>query len=105
MTQLAHEVVLFPLQVAFAILFLYSILGWSALVGLGVMVMLFPLPGLVAKKMQHVQVERMKIVSINVANEKITLTSTEILYPRPTQGYSLLQKVRFKYLYEHPHSK
>ncbi|KAH7883936.1 hypothetical protein F5I97DRAFT_2075294 [Phlebopus sp. FC_14] len=49
-----------PLQVGLCVWFLYSILGWSAFVGLAVMIVLFPLPGLVAKKIQTVQMEKMR---------------------------------------------
>ncbi|EJD04272.1 uncharacterized protein FOMMEDRAFT_106872 [Fomitiporia mediterranea MF3/22] len=49
-----------PLLVAIGIVFLYIILGWSAFVGLVVMVLLFPIPGYVAKLTQTVQIERMK---------------------------------------------
>ncbi|KAJ8594874.1 hypothetical protein M405DRAFT_929881 [Rhizopogon salebrosus TDB-379] len=48
-----------PLQVILCIWFLHGILGWSAFVGLAVMVILFPLPGYVAKKIQSVQKEKM----------------------------------------------
>ncbi|KAJ8594877.1 hypothetical protein M405DRAFT_759938 [Rhizopogon salebrosus TDB-379] len=48
-----------PLQVIVSIVFLYNILGWSAFVGLAVMVILFPLPGYVAKMIQTVQKEKM----------------------------------------------
>ena len=44
--------------------FLYNILGWSAFVGMIVMVALFPIPGTVAGKIQKVQRESMKRVSI-----------------------------------------
>ncbi|KAH7913221.1 hypothetical protein BJ138DRAFT_1059515 [Hygrophoropsis aurantiaca] len=49
-----------PLQVGLSIWFLYGILGWSALVGLAVMTLLFPIPGYVARMFQTVQVEKMK---------------------------------------------
>lgn len=52
-----------PLQIALCVWLLYEILGWSAFVGMGVIVLLFPLPGFVAKLIQGVQVERMKTVS------------------------------------------
>jgi hypothetical protein len=57
-------VLYFPLQVVMCIWFLYNILGWSAFVGLGVMIALFPIPGTVAGKIQKVQKESMKRVSI-----------------------------------------
>jgi hypothetical protein len=55
-------VVFVPLQVGLSVWFLYSILGWSAFVGLAVMILLFPIPGYVAKMIQGVQVTRMKQV-------------------------------------------
>ncbi|KAI0052966.1 hypothetical protein FA95DRAFT_1579668 [Auriscalpium vulgare] len=48
-----------PFQLALSIWFLYAMLGWSAFVGMAVMVMLFPVPGYVAKMMQTVQQETM----------------------------------------------
>ncbi|TDL28857.1 P-loop containing nucleoside triphosphate hydrolase protein [Rickenella mellea] len=49
-----------PFMICLAVWFLYSILGWSALVGMVVMFLGFPLPGYIAKVIQTVQVERMK---------------------------------------------
>ena len=66
-----------PLQITLCIVFLYAVLGWrsvvityqcwlivltpfSAFVGLGVIVLLFPLPGYVTKLIQDVQVIRLK---------------------------------------------
>ena len=51
-----------PLQIVMCIVFLYKVLGWSALVGIGVMLVLYPLPGWVASKMQGVQREKMRKV-------------------------------------------
>lgn len=56
----------FPLQLALSVWLLYSILEWSALVGLLVMLVLFPIPGGVAKMMQGVQVNAMKTVSPSI---------------------------------------
>ncbi|KAI9449922.1 hypothetical protein BJY52DRAFT_1215702 [Lactarius psammicola] len=53
-------VLYFPLQVVICVWFLYSILGWSAFVGMAVMVALFPIPGTVAGKIQKVQREAVK---------------------------------------------
>ncbi|TFK52961.1 P-loop containing nucleoside triphosphate hydrolase protein [Heliocybe sulcata] len=49
-----------PLQVVLSIWFLYNILEWSAFVGMAIMIILFPLPGYIAKKLHAVQVEAMK---------------------------------------------
>ncbi|KAG1747913.1 uncharacterized protein EDB91DRAFT_1245381 [Suillus paluster] len=62
MCSLTHvfTVLYMPLQVGMCIWLLYEILGWSAFVGLGVMLILFPLPGYVSRKIQNVQTEKMK---------------------------------------------
>ncbi len=68
-----------PLQIILCTVFLYLILGWryvvvslepdteliahvfsSAFVGLAVMILLFPIPGLVARKIEKVQNQRLK---------------------------------------------
>lgn len=49
-----------PLQIVLCILFLYVVLGWAAFVGLGMLLLLFPIPGYVANRIQGVQMERMK---------------------------------------------
>ncbi|KAF8213507.1 P-loop containing nucleoside triphosphate hydrolase protein [Mycena galopus ATCC 62051] len=49
-----------PLQIALCAVFLYKVLGWSSFVGMGVMVLMFPLPGYVAKMVQTVQQQRLK---------------------------------------------
>lgn len=52
-------VVKVPLQIASSIWFLNSILGWSAFVGLLVMVLLFPVPIWLGSVIQRVQIGRM----------------------------------------------
>ena len=52
-----------PLQIILCIVFLYQVLGWSAIVGTVVMLVLYPLPGWIASKMQDVQKEKMNIVN------------------------------------------
>jgi hypothetical protein len=61
----SHPVLYFPLQVVLCVWFLYKILGWSAFVGMLAMIVLFPVPGLIATKIQKVQKETMKRVSIH----------------------------------------
>lgn len=51
-----------PVQIALCIWFLYGILGWSAFLGMAVIVVMFPLPGYVAKLIQGVQSTKMKKV-------------------------------------------
>ncbi|EKM83611.1 hypothetical protein AGABI1DRAFT_66408 [Agaricus bisporus var. burnettii JB137-S8] len=57
---LMFVLVFVPLQIVACIAFLYWILGWSAFVGLAVMILLFPFPGYVAKRIQVVQEGRLK---------------------------------------------
>ncbi|KAG8879706.1 hypothetical protein FRB97_001503 [Tulasnella sp. 331] len=52
--------VLAPSQLVLCIWFLYKILGWAAFVGLGVVILTFPIPGKIASLVNSVQVERMK---------------------------------------------
>ncbi|KAF4608742.1 hypothetical protein EYR40_001089 [Pleurotus pulmonarius] len=61
-------VVYIPLQMAFGIVFLYFVLGWSAFVGLASMVLLFPLPGYVASRLQGVQQQQMKASDARIQN-------------------------------------
>jgi hypothetical protein len=75
-TNFSLSVLYFPLQVAVCIWFLYNILGWSAFVGMVVMIALFPIPGVLAGKIQKVQRESTKRVStclINVLMSGLTL--------------------------------
>ncbi|EMD41558.1 hypothetical protein CERSUDRAFT_128415 [Gelatoporia subvermispora B] len=48
-----------PVQSGLCIWFLYTVLGWSAFVGMAVMISLFPVPGLFARFIQTVQSEKM----------------------------------------------
>ncbi|KAF5317788.1 hypothetical protein D9619_012656 [Psilocybe cf. subviscida] len=49
-----------PLQVTLCILFLYRILGWSAIAGFLATLLALPIPGWLAKKLQDTQVGKMK---------------------------------------------
>ncbi|CAL1696193.1 unnamed protein product [Somion occarium] len=49
-----------PFQMCLCAWFLYVILGWSAWVGMGATLLLFPFPGFIASRIQKVQVEKMK---------------------------------------------
>ena len=73
-----------PLHVIFCVVFLYRILGWSAIAGTVTMVALYPIPGWIASKMQTVQKERMKFVS-----HSSPMISREFLlfYCRPMRAF------------------
>ncbi|KAH9041242.1 hypothetical protein EDB85DRAFT_1921690 [Lactarius pseudohatsudake] len=58
-----HLILHFPLQMGICVCFLHGILGWSAFAGMAVMVALFPIPGIVAGKIQKIQRETAKRVT------------------------------------------
>ncbi|KAH9939278.1 uncharacterized protein BXZ73DRAFT_99482 [Epithele typhae] len=62
-----------PVQIISCITFLYILLGWSALVGLGSIIILFPLPGYLASKLQKVSQEKMKRTDARVQNVTETM--------------------------------
>lgn len=49
-----------PVQIVLCMIFLYILLGWSSFVGLAVMIVSFPLPGYIARKVQIFQEKRLK---------------------------------------------
>ncbi|KAF8904953.1 P-loop containing nucleoside triphosphate hydrolase protein [Mucidula mucida] len=49
-----------PVQIALCIVFLHTILGWSAFVGLAILIAMLPIPGLIAKLTHTVQENRLK---------------------------------------------
>lgn len=56
--------------------FLYNTLGWSTFVGMAAMLALFPIPGTVAGRIQKVQKDVMKRVSIRlISNLALVFTS------------------------------
>ncbi|KAJ7071475.1 hypothetical protein C8F01DRAFT_1317450 [Mycena amicta] len=57
---------LIPLELTLCVVFLYNVLGWSAFVGMAVMILLFPIPGYVAKLIQTVQQRRLKTTDARV---------------------------------------
>ena len=71
-----------PLQIVFCIVFLYKILGWSAIVGMATMISLYPLPGWIASKMQDIQKEKMKIVSHTSASVLSDFNPCDFFYRR-----------------------
>ncbi|KDR83064.1 hypothetical protein GALMADRAFT_238869 [Galerina marginata CBS 339.88] len=49
-----------PLQVTLSMIFLYQVLGWSAVVGLATILIFIPVPGILARKLQAAQKVKMK---------------------------------------------
>lgn len=68
-----------PLQLVLCTWFLYHILDWSAFVGLAVMVLLFPLPGMVAKKIQSVQRTKMEKTDARVQTVTETMNALRMI--------------------------
>ncbi|KAH6912895.1 ATP-binding cassette transporter [Coprinopsis sp. MPI-PUGE-AT-0042] len=66
-------VVYIPLEATLCMIFLYSILGWSALAGLAVMLVCIPLPTYVASLWQAVQVVHMKKTDARVQSVSETM--------------------------------
>ena len=64
-----------PLQIALAMYLLWQVLGVSSLAGLGVMVLMIPLNGWIARKTRKLQVKQMaqKDSRIKEVNEVCTL--------------------------------
>lgn len=55
-----------PLQIAFSIVFLYGVLGWSAFVGLGAIVLMLPVPTVLGKVSRNVQKMRSEKMDVRV---------------------------------------
>ncbi|KDR82378.1 hypothetical protein GALMADRAFT_56800 [Galerina marginata CBS 339.88] len=55
-----------PLQIVMCMVFLYQVLGWSAFVGVGIIVVLLPAPGYIGKRIQYVQIKKMKLTDARV---------------------------------------
>ncbi|KAJ7240472.1 P-loop containing nucleoside triphosphate hydrolase protein [Mycena rebaudengoi] len=55
-----------PTTIVFCVIFLYAILGWSAFVGMGVMVALFPMAGITSNILQNVQKNRIKAADARI---------------------------------------
>ncbi|KAK0201656.1 P-loop containing nucleoside triphosphate hydrolase protein [Desarmillaria ectypa] len=65
-----YEVLWAPFNLLLTIGFLYSILDWSALVGLAIMLICIPIPGYLSRMMRGVQKKRMKKMDARI--QKVT---------------------------------
>ncbi|KAE9405089.1 P-loop containing nucleoside triphosphate hydrolase protein [Gymnopus androsaceus JB14] len=70
-----------PLQVVLCVLFLYNVLGWSSFVGLAVIVILFPVPGVITKLIQN--------------SQKIKMKKTDARIQMVTETMNVLRMVKF----------
>ncbi|KAF8803435.1 multidrug resistance-associated ABC transporter [Phlegmacium glaucopus] len=55
-----------PLELCLAVVFLYVVLGWSAFVGFASIILLLPVPGYFAARMQAVQNKKMTMATLGV---------------------------------------
>ncbi|KAK7058408.1 hypothetical protein VNI00_002042 [Paramarasmius palmivorus] len=62
-----------PAQITLCMVFLYIVLGWSALVGLATILVTLPIPGFIAKFVQTVQNKRMKRTDARVQSVTETM--------------------------------
>ncbi|KAF8953101.1 multidrug resistance-associated ABC transporter [Flammula alnicola] len=53
-------VIQIPLQITLSMIFLYQVLGWSAIVGLVTTIIFIPVPGYIGKKVKDIQAIKMK---------------------------------------------
>ncbi|KZV76920.1 multidrug resistance-associated ABC transporter [Peniophora sp. CONT] len=85
-----------PLQCAICVYFLYLLLGWSSFVGMGIMVVCFPLPGWIASKMQAIQKTAMKKTDARVQNvtEMMSVLRMVKLFGWETKMADMLAKKR-----------
>ncbi|PPQ73485.1 hypothetical protein CVT26_010187 [Gymnopilus dilepis] len=61
-----------PLELALATIFLYQVLGWSAIIGFATIVILLPAPGFLAKRIQGIQGKKLERTDARV--EAVTET-------------------------------
>ncbi|KAJ7675294.1 hypothetical protein B0H17DRAFT_1207802 [Mycena rosella] len=62
-----------PVSIVFCVVFLYVVLGWSAFVGMGTMLVLFPISGLTAQLLQVIQKGRIKAADARIGTISETM--------------------------------
>ncbi|EMR62218.1 putative metal resistance protein ycf1 protein [Eutypa lata UCREL1] len=60
LTQFAQQVWSAPFQIIICMVSLYQLVGWSMLAGIGVMIVMIPINGVIAKLMKRLQKQQMK---------------------------------------------
>ncbi|KAI0711040.1 P-loop containing nucleoside triphosphate hydrolase protein [Cerioporus squamosus] len=68
------QILFAPIWIGACIVFLYALLGWSAFVGLAVMIALWPVPGYCIAWMQKIQRRKMKMTDARVQEISETVT-------------------------------
>ncbi|KAH9907116.1 ABC transporter type 1, transmembrane domain-containing protein [Fomitopsis serialis] len=62
-----------PVEILCCVWFLYAVLGWSAFVGLASIILLFPVPGMIATRIRKVQIVKMKKTDARVQSATETM--------------------------------
>ncbi|KAJ7093000.1 hypothetical protein B0H15DRAFT_972793 [Mycena belliarum] len=78
-----------PVSIVFCIVFLYVVLGWSAFVGMGTMVLLFPISAVAARMLQDIQKGRIK-----AADARIGTISESGSFLNPCFAMNVLRMVK-----------
>ncbi|KAH8104855.1 hypothetical protein BXZ70DRAFT_1049038 [Cristinia sonorae] len=76
---LALVVLYVPVQLSLCVVFLYSILGWSSLVGIGATVLFFPVPGYFSKMMSGTQKTKMQKTDARVQTVTETMNTIRMI--------------------------
>ncbi|KAJ6460983.1 P-loop containing nucleoside triphosphate hydrolase protein [Mycena sanguinolenta] len=89
-------IVLVPIQVIGSIVFLYQVLGWSAFVGMGAMVALFPLPSYVTKMQSSLQREAVEKTDSRIQRVSETMTVLRMIkmFGWETQIHKIIREKR-----------
>ncbi|TFK34800.1 multidrug resistance-associated ABC transporter [Crucibulum laeve] len=90
-----------PLQMILCIVFLYKVLGWSAFVGFSTTLILFPIPGWIAKKLQTVQQNKMKKTDarVQIVSEAVNVLRMVKLFGWEQQMFERIEEKRKEELY------
>ncbi|KAJ7078086.1 hypothetical protein C8R44DRAFT_992812 [Mycena epipterygia] len=62
-----------PVSIVFCVIFLYVVLGWSAFVGMGTMIILFPISGYASQLLQVIQKGRIKAADSRIGTISETM--------------------------------
>ncbi|KAJ7455115.1 hypothetical protein FB451DRAFT_1516746 [Mycena latifolia] len=62
-----------PVSILFCVIFLYVVLGWSSFVGMGTMLILFPLSGFASRLLQAIQEGRIKAADARIGTISETM--------------------------------
>ncbi|KAL0950659.1 hypothetical protein HGRIS_007445 [Hohenbuehelia grisea] len=68
-----------PLEAGLAVWFLYSILGWSAFVGMSAILILYPVPGYIGRLLHHFQKDRMSRTDARVQSVTETMNLVRMI--------------------------